>query len=191
MRAPWITERPTAPQPITATRAPSQTFAVSRTDITPVATAQPSKHACSGGSSRGTFAAATAGTTVCVAKVPVRRTGVNSEPSARKSRPGAAGGRLHWRGSPRSHEAHVAAGGFPTDDDTVALGEPGHTVTQRLDHPGPLVAEEDRERVVPAVLLDHVQVAVADAGGLDPDEHLAGARGLDADFLERDAPGLG
>ena len=26
IRAPWITERPTAPQPITATRAPSQTL---------------------------------------------------------------------------------------------------------------------------------------------------------------------
>ena len=49
MRAPWITDSPTAPQPITATRAPSQTFAVSSTDMTPVATAQPIRHACSDG----------------------------------------------------------------------------------------------------------------------------------------------
>ena len=54
IRAPWIAERPTAPQPITATRAPSQTLARSRArDITPVATAQPIRHACSTGSSRG------------------------------------------------------------------------------------------------------------------------------------------
>ena len=38
---PGSTDSPTAPHPITATRAPSQTFAVSSTDITPVATAQP------------------------------------------------------------------------------------------------------------------------------------------------------
>ena len=95
MRAPWITDSPTAPQPITATRAPSQTFAVSSTDMTPVATAQPIRHACSTGSSRGTFTAATSGTTVWVANVPVRSTGVSTLPSRRNSRPAAAGGRLH------------------------------------------------------------------------------------------------
>ena len=52
---PGSTDSPTAPQPITATRAPSQTFAVSSTDMTPVATAQPIRHACSTGSSRGTL----------------------------------------------------------------------------------------------------------------------------------------
>src|SRR5437870_10909269 len=40
-RAPWTTERPTAPQPMTATRAPSQTPAVFSTEPTPVATLQP------------------------------------------------------------------------------------------------------------------------------------------------------
>ena len=126
MRAPWITDSPTAPQPITATRAPSQTFAVSSTDMTPVATAQPSRHACSTGSSRGTFTAATC-----------RHDGVRRErPGAQhrrqlaavareSSRPGAAGGRLHWRGSPRAHSRAVAAGGLPAEDDAVAGREPG------------------------------------------------------------------
>ena len=95
MRAPWIADRPTAPHPITATRAPSQTRAVSSTLITPVATAQPMRHACSDGSAAGIWTAATAGTTVRVANVPVRRNGVRTAPSARCRRPGAAGGCLH------------------------------------------------------------------------------------------------
>src|SRR5439155_26383585 len=86
---------------------PGHTFAVSSTDITPVATAQAISQACSTGSSTGTFTAATAGTTVRVAYVPVRSTGVSSSPSARCRRPGAAGGLLHWRGSPRTHIAQL------------------------------------------------------------------------------------
>src|SRR5215470_7310142 len=105
--APCTTERPTAPQPITATREPSRTFAVSSTDPTPVATAQPIRQACSTGSSRGTGTAPTSGTTVLVANVPARSTGVRTSPPRRRRRPVAAGGALHWRGSPRVHAAHV------------------------------------------------------------------------------------
>jgi hypothetical protein len=43
---------------------------------------------------------------------------------------------------------------------------------------------------MPAILLDHVQVRMADAGRFEPHEHLAGAGRLDADLLERDPPGL-
>ena len=53
-------------------------------------TAQPIRQAWSTGSSRGTIATASSCTTVRVAKVPVRRTGVRSLPSARCNRPGAA-----------------------------------------------------------------------------------------------------
>src|SRR5437773_1410075 len=42
-----MTDKPTAPQPMTATRAPSQTPAVFSTEPTPVATLQPMRHACS------------------------------------------------------------------------------------------------------------------------------------------------
>ncbi len=44
-----------------------------------------------------------------------------------------------------------------------------------LDHPRALVAEQDGQRMSPAAGLDDVQVGVADAAGLDPDERLAGA----------------
>ena len=50
-RAPWIAARPTAPQPITPTRAPSQTCAVLSTEPTPVATEHESRDACSAGRS--------------------------------------------------------------------------------------------------------------------------------------------
>ena len=191
MRAPCTTESPTAPAPITATRAPGQTWAVSSTDITPVATAQPIRQAWSTGSSRGTIATASSCTTVRVAKVPVRRTGVRSVPSARCNRPGAAGGRLHWRGSPRLHGAHVPHERLPADHDPVAGRHVRDALADRLDDAGALVAEQHRERVPPAVLLDHVQVAVADAGRLDLDEHLVRPRRVDDDLLEGDLAGRG
>src|SRR5262249_59757602 len=83
------------------------TWGVASTDPTPVARAHPSRQACSTGSSRGTGTAATAGTTVLVANVPVRSTGVRTSPLRRRSRPAAAGGTLHWRGSPLVQAAHV------------------------------------------------------------------------------------
>ena len=45
--------------------------------------------------------------------------------------------------------------------------------------------------MTPAVLLDHVQVAVADAGRVDPHEHLARPGVVDDDLLERDLAGRG
>ena len=44
---------------------------------------------------------------------------------------------------------------------------------------------------MPAVLLDHVQVGVADAGRVDPNEHLGRPGLLDADLLERDGVARG
>src|SRR4051794_28340767 len=52
------------------------------------------------------------------------------------------------------------------------------------------MAEQDGQWMVPPVLLDHVQVAVADARRLDADEHLTRPRRVDADLLERDRPRL-
>src|SRR5437868_14606686 len=49
MRAPWITERPTPPQPNTATLAPGSTLAVLNTAPTPVVTPQPTSAAHSAG----------------------------------------------------------------------------------------------------------------------------------------------
>jgi hypothetical protein len=49
MRAPWITESPTPPQPNTATDEPGATFAVLKTAPTPVVTPQPTSAAQSSG----------------------------------------------------------------------------------------------------------------------------------------------
>jgi hypothetical protein len=46
--------------------------------------------------------------------------------------------------------------------------------------------EQDGQGVVPPVLFDHVQVAVADARRLDAHAHLARAGLVDLDLLERD-----
>jgi hypothetical protein len=51
------------------------------------------------------------------------------------------------------------------------------------------VPEQDGERVAPAVLLDHVQVAVANPGRLDPNEHLPRPWGRDGDLLEGNLAG--
>ena len=186
-RAPWTTERPTAPQPMTATLAPSGTRAVSSTDITPVATAQPSRQACSDGSSAGIFTAAAAGTTVRVANVPVRK----HRRKRRRRRfdagdPAAAGGRLHCRGSPRTQNAHAPHGGVPAEHDAVAGRDVLDAGADRLDRSRALVPEQDRQRMPPAVLLDDVEVRVADAARLDPDGDFARLRLVDDDLLERD-----
>ena len=49
MRAPWITDSPTPPQPNTATDEPGSTFAVLNTAPTPVVTPQPTSAAQSSG----------------------------------------------------------------------------------------------------------------------------------------------
>jgi hypothetical protein len=68
-----MTESPTAPQPITPTRAPSHTAAVLSTEQTPVATAHPIKQACSGGNDVVSGTRAALWTTVRVLSVPVWR----------------------------------------------------------------------------------------------------------------------
>jgi hypothetical protein len=62
-RAPWMTERPTPPQPITATVAPSGTCAVFCTEPTPVATAHPTTATTSSGASSRMRIAPERGTT--------------------------------------------------------------------------------------------------------------------------------
>ena len=185
MRAPWIADRPTAPQPITATRAPAQTFAVSSTDITPVATAQPIRHACSTGSSAGTRTAATAGTTVCVAKCPGAQDGRQHRPVG-AMQPAGGGRRLPaapWCASQAGGAG--AARRLPAEHDAVAGGEGDDVRADAHDGARALVTEQHRERMPPPVLVDHVLVAVADAGRLDPDEHFPRLRRVDPDLFER------
>jgi hypothetical protein len=63
IRAPWIAESPTPPQPITSTESPGRTFAVFSTAPTPVMTAQPRSATCSSGSDGSTGKTVLAGTT--------------------------------------------------------------------------------------------------------------------------------
>src|SRR5213079_2442511 len=75
-------------------------------------------------------------------------------------------------------------GRLPADHDPVADDDAGHVVADCLYGAGALVPQQDRIVVVPAVLLDHMQVAVTHAGRVDADEHLAGPRRLDTDLLQ-------
>jgi uncharacterized protein (DUF885 family) len=79
-----------------------------------------------------------------------------------------------------------AARTLPTEDDPVAFRESLHALADALDRACTFVAEQHRELVTPARLLDHVQVAVADAARLDADEHLAVAGLVDVDLLDAD-----
>ena len=84
-----------------------------------------------------------------------------------------------------------AAGGVPPEDDPVAGSETLDAVTDAFDGAGPLVPEQQRKLVAPAVLLDGVQVAVADAGRIDPHAHLARPGLADDDLLQRHLAGRG
>ena len=70
-RAPWITFKPTAPQPITTTEEPGATWALRTAAPTPVMTPQPMRQARSKAISFGTGIAPDSGTTVYSAWVEV------------------------------------------------------------------------------------------------------------------------
>jgi hypothetical protein len=76
----------------------------------------------------------------------------------------------------------LAAHRTPVEDDEVAGGDVADALADRLDDARRLVAEEEGEVVVDAALLV-VQVGVADAARLDPDDGLARSRVRDEDGL--------
>ncbi len=61
-------------------------------------------------------------------------------------------------------------------------------LADRLDDARALVAHDDRRGPRP-VAVDHVQVGMADAARAQLDEHLAAARALERELLDRHAPG--
>jgi hypothetical protein len=63
----------------------------------------------------------------------------------------------------------------PVEDDEVTRADFGHIITNGLNDPGGLVAEQVREVVADAALLV-VQVGVAHAARLDADQRLARPR---------------
>ena len=70
MRAPWSTDWPTPPQPMTATVDPGRTRAVLSAAPTPVVTPQPIRASCSGGRSVSTLTTEDSSTVIASAKVP-------------------------------------------------------------------------------------------------------------------------
>src|SRR5215471_4429944 len=72
-------------------------------------------------------------------------------------------------------------------DDMIAGLDRCHVFADRLDNSGPFVAEDDRpiEREPPDAI-DHVQIAVADAGCGGADEDLVPPRLVDLDRLDHE-----
>ncbi len=81
MRAPWMTLRPTPPQPMTATVSPGEMSAVFMAAPTPVRTPQPMRAADCSGTSSGILTVLMAGTMASLAKVPQNAIWPSSVPS--------------------------------------------------------------------------------------------------------------
>ena len=81
----------------------------------------------------------------------------------------------------------LAARRVPPEQDAVADAEPVDVRADRLDRSGAFVAEQDRQRMPPAVLLDYMEIGVADAARLDAHRELSRLGLVDDDLLERDS----
>ncbi len=108
MRAPWTTDWPTPPQPITATLEPGCTPAVLKTAPNPVVTPQPSRASCSSARSVVTATIEASSTTIASANVPQPHTAVAVRPSGRAKRRAAstAGPSSQWLDRPFRHHQH-------------------------------------------------------------------------------------
>ncbi len=81
------------------------------------------------------------------------------------------------------------AGRAPAEHDAISRRERGDAAADLFDDARSFVAQQHRQTMRPAGL-DQVQVAVADAARLDPDEDLVFARRVDLDLFEAEAPDL-
>ena len=79
--------------------------------------------------------------------------------------------------------AAMATGRDEHADHVIAAGEIGDARPDLLDDAGRLVAERHRQRARP-VAVDHRQVGMAQARGLDPHQHLAGTRQIELELLD-------
>ena len=186
-RAPWITARPTPPQPMTATDEPSCTGVAQSAAPAPVEKPQAIRHACSAGSSSGIFTAHASCTITRSANVPQRSTRIQH---------GAVGGAVHAalraqivRAATRipalARATGISARRTPGDHDPIAGLDGRDTLADLFDDASALVAEQDREPHAPPVRLDDVQVGVADAARLDPHLHLVRPGRVERDLLNR------
>lgn len=119
--------------------------------------------------------------------------GVPAEmPGAVQQRPGGVGRRTAFTGQPAVGPARVtfAAAGQESHGDPFPLGEIGDLGAGLDDQSGRLVTEQHGHGPGP-VAVDHGQVGVAQARGLDPDEHLGGAGGGEVELADGDGGGPG
>src|ERR687897_176550 len=84
---------------------------------------------------------------------------------------------------PRRAGRAAPAGGHEAERHMVAGGHVRDALPHRLDHAGALVAEHHRHAAGAEVAVGEVQVGVADAGGGDAHEQLAGARRVELELL--------
>jgi len=174
---------------MTATRAPSQTPAVFSTEPTPVATLQPIRHACSGGSPSAIGIAAAEWTTVRVANVPI----CNVCESVRAVREMQAVPHS-WRSTAAADvttraPAAGTARRAPPEHDAISRRKRRDAAADLLNDACSFMAQQHRETVRPAGL-DDMKIAMADPTRLDSDEHFAFAGSVDLDLFEVEAPDL-
>ncbi|MPN58000.1 hypothetical protein SDC9_205696 [bioreactor metagenome] len=124
--------------------------------------------------------------------VDVAAVGRVQTPAAAEQRAGVVGRRAQRAGEP---PVGAAVGAFPAarqegHHDPLARYEVVDPLTQRLHPAGRLVAEQHRRRA-DAVAVQHRQIGVTQTGGLDADQHLAGARRVEFHLLDPDRSGPG
>ena len=141
----------------------------------PAITPQPSRPATSGRTAGLTLVHWPAATRVFSANAPMPSAGDSTVPSASVIFWLALCVLKQYQGRPRLQARHwpqTARQFRMTKSPGATRGDP---VADRLDHAGRLVAEQVGE-VVPDAAFPVVQVGMADAAGLDPDQGLARAR---------------
>ena len=173
MRAPWMTDWPTPPQPMTATLDPGVTPAVLNAAPNPVVTPQPSS-----ASSSSTRSVAIGDDRRLVHD---HRLGERAATAHRRGGPSVAESEALRREHRRTDLAVVrqvvaapparAARGRHRRQDAVADLGPADVGADGLDDAAALVSGHDRQRQV-RLALDDRDVGVADPAGRQPDEHV-------------------
>ena len=134
MRAPWMAEMPTPPQPNTTTDEPGSTLAVLMAAPTPVVTPQPISEAISNGTSSSILTAACSGIVVYSAKVPAPakpKIGVSPSREAGHERRAELDLGHRWGDWRVDAVDALPARRRPGDDHVVALGHRGDALADR------------------------------------------------------------
>ena len=172
------------PMPSTATRSSGPTRATLRTTPTPVDTAQPIRQA-EVGSSPSARTSWRVETVVRSENEPTLANALTPWPwwlSRGSPRPKAVAQAVGW---PRRQAGQVPHGVRPWSTTGSPTRHPSTLGAHALDHAGPLVAEHHGRRERRGAV-DDVEVALAHAGGQDPDRDLPGARLRDLQVVDHD-----